>query len=69
MNNELKKRIEQINAQESERHTAFANWVRSPEFKLATGRHQADDLCDYVLGLLAEIGDLQEVIARNEANE
>ena len=62
----LTRRINQINAQQSERHIQFVNWFDSTPFKLMTGHQQRQALADYVGGLLRDIGDLQETVARAE---
>ena len=68
MNDELEKRIEWINAEESERNIAFLSWIDGMDFDRDRARC-INELGDYVAGLLAEIGDLQETIARLELND
>ena len=72
MNNELAKRIEWINLEEQQNVDAFRRWMFSASSRVLgkNGREQLNnEICDYVDGLLTEIGDLQETIARLELND
>ena len=64
MNNELKRRLEAINAGEVERNTEFERWVRMPEH--GDKYRRTAELIERVKELHQEIADLEEVIARAE---
>ena len=66
MNNELRRRLEAINAGEVERNTAFERWVRMPEFEYGDKYRRTAELIERVKELHQELADLEERIARSE---
>ena len=66
MNDELAKRIREINEAEKTANQEFEQWVNSNPYKLTSQSRQRAELIDYVAGLNAKIGDLREILARTQ---
>ncbi len=72
MNNELARRIVEINIAECEQGDSFTHWITQASDEVITREARGrlnNEICDYVRGLLQKIGDLEEIVARNEASE
>lgn len=72
MNDKLAKRIADINKAEFEQGDRFQRWI-TRESDTVIGRDDRrrlnNEICDYVRGLLMQIGDLEEQLARVNTDE
>lgn len=66
MNNELAKRIREINEAEKTANQEFEQWLNSNRYKLTSPSRQRAETIAYVAGLNAQIGDLREILVRKQ---